>query len=142
MSGPAFEFIEHTADIAARLRAPDAPGLFEAAAAAFSEALTDREAVRPEQERTIELSAPDIDLLLVDWLHELLFAFEIEELLVADVRVALDEGECCRLRAVVRGERRDPSRHPLKLLVKAITYHGLEIARSADGYEATVIFDI
>jgi len=29
----------------------------------------------------------------------------------------------------------------LKLLIKVVTYHGLHIAETAEGYEATVIFD-
>ncbi|HSL23825.1 MAG TPA: archease [Vicinamibacterales bacterium] len=142
MDGPAFEFIEHTADIAARLRAPTAAGLFEAAAAALTEALTDRAAIRPAQERVVELSAPELELLLVDWLAELLFVFEIDGLLVADARVTIDGGGPHRLRATVRGEPRDALRHPLKLLIKGVTYHGLRVTRTEEGYEATVIFDI
>ena len=142
MPGPSFEFVEHTADLAARLRAPTAAGLFEAGAAALTEALTDPARVRPAQSRVIELAAPELDLLLVDWLHELLFLFETEHLLVADCRVELDTGKAPAVRATVRGERHDASRHPLKLLIKAVTYHGLRITHDASGYEATVILDI
>jgi SHS2 domain-containing protein len=42
----------------------------------------------------------------------------------------------------VHGERRDASRHGLKLLVKAVTHHGLRVERTSEGYVATVIFDI
>jgi SHS2 domain-containing protein len=46
------------------------------------------------------------------------------------------------LRATVRGERLDPARHPLKLLIKAVTYHGLRIDHTGEGYAATIIFDV
>ena len=142
MSGPSFEFVDHTADLAARLSAPTAAGLFEAGAAAFTEALTDRTRVRASGTRDIELAAYDLDLLLVDWLHELLFLFETGHLLVADCRVDLTGAPRPALRATIQGEPRDPSRHPLKRLIKAVTYHGLHIHQDADGYHATVIFDI
>jgi hypothetical protein len=48
-----FEFVPHTADIAARLRGPTVPALFEAAAAAFAEVLTDRTEVCATAERRV-----------------------------------------------------------------------------------------
>jgi len=42
----------------------------------------------------------------------------------------------------MRGERFDAARHPLKVQVKAVTYHGLEVARDEGGWRARVIFDI
>ena len=160
MSGPAFEgsfeFVEHTADLAVRLRARALTGVFAAAAAAFTEAVTDGGTVRAVEERRVRLSAAELELLLVDWLNELLFLFETEEFLareadveitsaVADIGHARDAGgpgDGYLMSARVRGERRDADRHPLKVLIKGITYHGLHIVRTADGYETTVIFDI
>lgn len=149
MTGVKFEFVEHTADIAVRLSAPSVGGLFEAAAAALTETVTDRGAIREVESRDIRLEAAEPDLLLVDWLNELLFLFETERLLVARAAVSLDAEAALRLdargvslRAGVHGERHDPARHALKVLVKAVTYHGLAIERAAEGYVATVIFDI
>jgi SHS2 domain-containing protein len=84
-----FEFVSHTADIAVRLRGATREGLFEAAARALTEALTERAAVRAETTRHVELAARELDLLLVDWLDELLFLFEIEGFLVRDSEVAI-----------------------------------------------------
>jgi SHS2 domain-containing protein len=156
LTGPSFEFVAHTADIAVRLTAPSVAGLFEAAAAAFTEAVTNRGTVRAAASREIQLVAPELDLLLVDWLNELLFLFETEDLLVAratvdvvevddvvDVVDVVDVDEAAvSLRATVWGERRDASRHWVKVLVKGATYHGLAIERAGEGYVATVIFDI
>lgn len=143
MEGPRFEFVEHTADIAARLTAPDLAGLFEAGAAAFTEAVTDRATVRAAESRTVHLEAPELDLLLVDWLEELLYLFETDGLLVAETKAHVIEGPgACALDGRLLGERRDPARHGLKLLVKAVTYHGLRIERVNESYVATVIFDI
>jgi SHS2 domain-containing protein len=61
---------------------------------------------------------------------------------VRETRTALEHGDRWTLRAEARGESRDPARHGIKVLVKAVTYHGLEIVRTERGYEATVVFDI
>ena len=137
-----FEFVAHTADLAVRLRAASLPALFETAAAALVEALTEPAAVRQAENRAIALEAQDANLLLIDWLNELLFLFEVEGFLVAAAQVAIEGSGPLRLVATARGERRDERRHPIKVLVKAATYHGLEIVRREGGYEATVILDI
>jgi SHS2 domain-containing protein len=81
-------------------------------------------------------------MLLVDWLEELLYRFEINGLLADDCDVAIVPGDPVRLNAHVRCERRDETRHPIKVLVKAVTFHGLHVTQTRDGYEATVVFDI
>ena len=43
-----------------------------------------------------------------------------------------------RFRAVIKGERFDPKRHPQKVGVKAVTYHRMEISRKPS--EVTVKF--
>jgi SHS2 domain-containing protein len=146
-----FEFVGHTADIAVRLFGRSLASLFEAAAAGFTEALTDGSSVQRAEERQLELAAPDLEQLLVDWLEELLFLFETDEFLVREADVTITDSTTrgtkstnndCVILGTLHGETRDPSRHPLKLLIKAVTYHGLHITPVQDGYEATVIFDI
>lgn len=144
MAGPSFEFVPHTADVAVRLRAPTLEGLFAVAAAACTEALTDRSAVRASDLRRLALGPAEPDLLLVDWLHEVLYLFESEGFLARQAEVSLtpDDTGAWTLDGRLQGEPRDAGRHGLKLLIKAVTYHGLAIARDADGYSATVVFDV
>ena len=40
------------------------------------------------------------------------------------------------------GERHDPARHPVKILIKAVTYHGLQVVRLEGTWTASVVFDI
>ena len=47
-----------------------------------------------------------------------------------------------QLTATCRGEPMDSSRHQMDHEVKAITYHGLRVEQTADGWEAEVIVDI
>lgn len=139
-----YRFLDHTADVGAELAAPDLGGLFAAALAAFTDILTERERVEPREERRIALSAPGREELLVDWLEELLYLFETEGALFHDARVAIEAGEGgWALEATARGEAHDPARHPAKVLVKGVTYHGLAVRPAGEGgWVGRVIFDI
>ena len=46
------------------------------------------------------------------------------------------------LKATAHGEPIDPARHVLDHEVKAITYHGLRVEPTTDGWQAEVIVDI
>ena len=143
MAPQGFTFVDHTADVAARLRGATLDDLFGAAAGALTAAITEPEAVGPRQSRAVTLEAADLELLLVDWVGELLYLFETEQFLVAAARPRVAEHDRrWRVDAEISGETRDPARHPIKVLVKAVTFHGLRIERRADGYETLLVFDI
>lgn len=93
--------------------------------------------------RALDLDAAGLDLLLRDWLHEILYLFDAESLLVGatSVRVRCDEDRC-RLHGELTGEAFDPARHAIKVLIKAVTYHRLEVRHTSDLWRATVVFDI
>jgi SHS2 domain-containing protein len=135
-----YETFDHTADLGLRVRAPDLDRLFaEAARALFSVIAEDLNTVEPRQKIDVHLPADDREYLLFDWLKELLFHFDSEHLLFGrfEVRVG-DEG----LTGTAWGEPLDRSRHVLEHEVKAITYHGLRIEQTDDGWLAEVIVDI
>jgi SHS2 domain-containing protein len=135
-----YETFEHTADLGLRVRADDLGALFsDAAIGLFSMIVVDLGAVRPTQSVTIALQGPPSELLLFDWLNELLYIYEVRRLLLCDfdVRVNADG-----LDATARGEPIDPARHVLDHEVKAITYHGLKLERQENGWLAEVIVDI
>lgn len=114
--------------------------------AALTDTLTDREEVGCSIERRVELAADTAEDLMMDWLEEVLYLFEMDALLVhhAEVRVVpAGAGDTAlRLSAVLHGEPRDPDRHPHKVLVKAVTWHALHVTPGEDGWTGRVIFDI
>jgi SHS2 domain-containing protein len=134
------ETFEHTADLGLRVRAATLDALFaEAAEALFSIVVDDLGTVKPVTRIDVTLSEADCELLLFDWLKELLYRFDAEHLLFSrfDVTVRPDG-----LTAAAWGEKLDRDRHELSHEVKAITYHGLKIEQTADGWLAEVIVDI
>lgn len=135
-----YETFDHTADLGLRIRAADLDTLFaEAAQALFATLVEDLDTVAPVRALDVVIPGEDREYLLFDWLRELLYRFDAEHLLLSrfEVRVGADG-----LRAVVRGEPLDRARHELAHEVKAITYHGLRVEATADGWLAEVIVDI
>jgi SHS2 domain-containing protein len=135
-----YETFEHTADLGLRIRAADLNTLFaEAAEALFSVLVEDLGTIAPVQSLAIEIAGDDRAYLLFDWLKELLYHFDAEYLLFSRFEVHVrDDG----LSATAHGEPLDRARHELSHEVKAITYHGLRVEPTADGWLAEVIVDI
>ena len=47
-----------------------------------------------------------------------------------------------RRHARLSGSRLDPGRHDVRVTVKAVTYHALEVRQTATGWHARVILDV
>jgi SHS2 domain-containing protein len=135
-----YETFDHTADLGLRIRAPDLNSLFAEAGQALIAAIVENpEAIAAREPLKIALEADDLEYLLFDWLKELLYHFDAEHRLFGsfDVRVT-----GTNLNATVWSEPLDGARHTLLHEVKAITYHGLRVEETADGWLAEVIVDI
>ena len=139
MAPGSYELIDHTADVGIRVTAATPDALFETAALALTELMTDTALVEPRLERTVELKEESLDLLLVGWLQEILYLMDTEELVFSVFEVRIED---TTLQATLRGEPFNPEVHPRKSDIKAVTYHHLEVATHGDGWEARVILDI
>jgi len=134
-----FEFIDHTADAGVRVEAPTLEDLFETAGLAFTELVTSVDSVDCPVERRFKLQEDDVETLLVSWLQELLYLLDTEDLVFARFQVKIHG---LSLEATAWGDVFDPNIHTMKTEVKAVTYHQLEVAKSDQGWQAQVIFDI
>ncbi len=136
-----FEEVAHTAEIGLRIRAPDAPRLFACAARALFwlvGALDDAALEEPPARQfDVQLSAPDAESLLVEWLSELIWLYETSGLICAEA--AVHSWTPQSLSATLFG--RPPVQLP-RLHVKGVTWHGLEVGADADGWTASVTLDI
>ena len=129
-------WIEHTAELQLELHAGSEAAIFRQAVHALRELLEDDEpATGPHVERAVEAEATDRGALLAEWLAELVFLAETEGLVPDEAR-NLVVGEDS-VTAVVVGRATEP-RH----LVKAVTYHDLELHRDPDGWRGNVVLDV
>jgi len=134
-----FEVIEHTADIGITAYGSDLKKAFANAAYALFSLMADLEGVDEAICYDVEVAADNQEDLIVRWLNELIYLFEVESIVFKTFRIT--SLRPTRLKAKCFGERFDPSRHRLKMGVKAATYHMVGIEKD-DGYKVRVIFDV
>ena len=134
------ETFDHTADLGWRIRTADLDSLFaEAGQAIFETIVEDLKTIRLEKRVDITLAGEEVDYLLFDWLKELLYHFDSEHLLLSKFEVHVSKNG---LSGSAWGEPLDRSRHQPEHEVKAITYHGLRVEQTPEGWLAEVIVDI
>ena len=130
-----FQELEHTADRALQVFGHDLKELFVNAARGMFSLIADLDTITPTRAHRVELQAPDLEMLLVDWLNELLFMHETNGEIY--VQFDIEHLSPTELRATVRGE----SAPATKAFIKAATFHNLRIARTEEGYTTVVVFD-
>jgi SHS2 domain-containing protein len=135
-----FEFIDHTADIGILAYGADMKQVFANAARGLFSIITNLDNVTSTKKLDIRVTAPDSEALLINWLNELIYLFEVKEMLFNSFEItAITDTE---LRARAYGEKIKLAKHELKTQVKAATYHMLKIEQNKDGYRAQVFFDL
>ena len=133
-----------TADIAFEATGRDLPELFMAAADATMNVMIDNlDAIDPRETRYIELVNDKLDMLLFDFLQELIYFKDAEQLLlrVRDVRIEQRDGKHF-LKTEAAGEPLDSARHHQRADVKAVTLHDFSVEKQNEGWKARVLLDI
>lgn len=117
--------------------------LEEVAKALFS-VICDPSGIEPAEERCVEVSAPDVESLVVEFLSEVLYLFDAELLVFSEVEVRnlVQGADRYELKAMLRGEKFSNERHSPGTEVKAITYSYLAVEESQRGTTVEVVFDI
>ena len=137
--GKDFEIVDHTADVGIIAYGADISQAFANAARALFSLITELDDVEEILHRDIELTAPDEESLLVEWLNELICLFDTENIVFK--RFDVTQLNNTQLKARSYGEKVDSSKHRLKTGVKAATYHMLKVDKG-DDYRVQVLFDI
>ena len=141
-----YKFLEEigTADIAFEATGEDLAQLFTAAADATMNVMIDNlNSIEPRETRHIELSNDEIDMLLFDFLQELIYFKDAERLLLRARNIRIEERDKRYfLTAKAMGERLDATRHHQRADVKAVTLHRFSVEREDGGWKATVLLDI
>ena len=141
---PAYAFVDDvTSDLSFVARGESLEGVFAACADALLAATV--EAPRDVANREscdVELSEPDVELLLLSFLNELVFLRDARGLLLRAGELHFQGGDEVRLSGELVGERIDPARHRLLAEVKAATAHGLRLEPQDGGFVARVTLDV
>jgi SHS2 domain-containing protein len=135
-----WETFEHEADVGLIVRAAEGAELFAAAGVALFDLVCRLDAVEERAQYELAGEADGVESLLVDWLNDLVFLFEGQDVVCR--RFAFSEWSRTGYRATAFGEPVEEARHEPRDLVKAATYHGLSVRELPGRWEARVILDV
>jgi protein archease len=134
-----WEHFPHDADVGVRGFGATAAEAFEQAAHALTAVITDAE-VRPQVSVEVTCEAPELELLLVEWLNAIIYEMAVRKMLFGRFVVRI-EGD--RLNGTLWGEPVDVARHTPACELKGATYTALKVAQSSDGtWSAGCIVDV
>jgi len=139
------ETFEHTADVGLSAWGDSLGELLAALAEGLTDVICDRRAVGSGQVRSIHVEAEDVESAAVDFLSQVLYAFDADGFLAREATIeAVVAAADARtnIRAELAGEPYDPDRHEIKTEVKAVTYHQLKIAPQGRRWQGRVILDL
>lgn len=135
----AFEVLGHTPDVGLKVYGNTLKEVFENAAVGMFSLITDIENVKLSLSEEVYIEAEDRESLLVEWLNELIYRFEVKYRIYKRFEIFEWDGEY-HLHAIAYGEPLDLGRHQLMTQIKACSYHMLKVERN-DLWLAQVVFD-
>lgn len=140
-----FQILEHTADKGLEVHASELSDLFVTAARGLFTLMIDLARYPPTESVRIELTAPDLEMLMVRWLNELVYQFEVYHRLFTDyARVSVSQLE--------EGWHLEAEAHYCPIVpkdlewegapVKSVTYHGLILQHTDSGWRLRFYVDV
>jgi len=144
-----YEQIEHLSDIGLKIYGNSLEELFENAAEGMFSIMCDINKVGIVEEKGITIDEDgsiSFEELLIIWLENLLYEFEVYNMLFSKFKISKFRinGNRSIIKAKIFGEKIDFGRHEIIVAIKAPTYHMLEVKRDnkTNSWMARVIFDV
>ena len=147
---PKYKLFNHTADIGCEIFGKTRKELFANGVTALFDLILDRKSQQGTflaaavwttlEEKSITINGNGLEDLLINFLREVLYLFNGKKWVAIDCRPL--EITRKRIVAQLHGEPYNLKKHPVTMVIKAVTYHGLSVKKTAHGWKARVIFDV
>lgn len=136
---PGWEHFPHDADVGVRGYGATPAEAFEQAAHALTQIATHAE-VEPKVRVEVKCEAPDLELLLVEWLNAIIYEMAVRRMLFGRFSARIENA---RLEGSLWGEPIDVARHAPACEPKGATYTALKVAADEDGmWSAACVVDV
>ncbi|MBI2996433.1 MAG: archease [Candidatus Melainabacteria bacterium] len=136
-----YEILDHPADIGIKVYGKTIEELFINAALGTTSLITDLDSISTKLKKEIIVKEKSIEELFINWLDEVIYLFDTEGFLAKNIVVETFHGAF--LHANIEGEIFNKDKHEIKLYLKAVTYHQLEVKQLENkDWEARVYFDV
>ena len=139
MDTPRWEHFSHEADMGVRGIGRTREQAFEQAALALTAVVTDPANVHAAEPVAVEASAPDDEMLFVDWLNGLIYEMATRNLLFSRFEVHITDH---RLEGHAWGEPVVGERHQPAVEIKGATYTALRVAEENGMWVAQCVVDV
>lgn len=139
-----YRFVEDVAiaDVAFEATGKTLEDMFESAALAVTNTMVkDLDSVRHKVTKIISVKADSIEMLLFNFLQEIIFHKDANLLLFSRFDINIDDKKLS-LRAKASGEKLDMKKHELLVDVKAVSLHNYKVEKTKGAWKANVILDI
>jgi SHS2 domain-containing protein len=134
-----WEYFPHAADVGVRGFGKTAAEAFEQAAQALIGIIT-HAAIEPKLRVEVSCTAPDLEILFVEWLNTIIYEMAVRKMLFSRFAVTIDG---TRLTGTLWGEPVDIARHAPACEPKGATFTALRVAADRDGtWSAACIVDV
>ena len=137
----AYEFLEHTADLKIRATGKTFSEALSEAGKALTKAIAADSKIEPKTEKALIIKINKPEILVHDFLSQLIYLFATEKLLFSEFDIEIKEAIGYKLTAKLKGEKYDPTRHRLVKEVKAVTYHDMKVKQEKDKWTIEVVCD-
>lgn len=137
-------YINHTADAGLEIKCEAIEEAMYEAAMGLIELVYDNSNVASKVTKNISVTSPDTDILLHDWLAEILQNIVYEKFLISkieNIKISQEKHKW-KIDAIISGENFSKTKHRYKSDVKAITYHQLKLRHENGKWTGRVIFDL
>jgi len=140
-----YSYYEHVSDIGIRAEGRTLEEAFACGVEAALGVMFDLDTVDDAASVEVRATAPEIDLLFVEVINEVLSLMGRDELAlkgVRDVKIERDASGEFAFSAAAYGERFDIDKHTVETEVKGATYSGLNYEESDGAHVLTCILDV
>ncbi len=139
-----YKFIDHTADIAAEVSAENYNDLFIISALAWKDSVAGNFSLDKPEEKEIEINDRSLEELLVHFLSELNYLLFVKKWIFSKVKnITVKENERqFEAKIKITGEPVEENKHELKIEIKAVTFHQMDIKYGDGKYKTIIVFDI
>lgn len=130
------------ADVAFLAEGKTLEELFEAASLAVTGTMVDLKTLNNKIKKTYKFEGKDADVLLYDWLSEIIYIKDVDQLLFKEFRIKIEKKGHYKLTVTCYGDRIDFNVHKMGTDVKAITMHNFKIEKEKNKYKSQITIDL
>lgn len=135
---PNYKYIDHTADLGIEVYGKTLKELFiNIGKAIFETQISGK--IEKKKEIKIKIKSESIEDMFIDWCRELLYNFSVKGFIPQNYEISIKD---LSLTANLSGDIFASNRHKIKIEIKNPTYHNLELKKTNEHYQATIIFDV